>query len=126
MIEIDTALLVACIAILTFVGGLLYKAFKIFAEHRDIPERVTALEDKMKSIDDLDVKQLNATLSDISTKMDTDYRQIQRISESQIVLIEGMMNLFRHVVDGNNAEEMTKSYHKMEMDLVRANMDVVK
>lgn len=126
MIEIDTALLVACIAILTFVGGLLYKAFKIFAEHRDIPERVTALEDKMKSMDDLDVKQLNTTLNEISSKMDADYRQIQRISESQVVMIEGMMNLFQHVTNGNNTDKMMESYHKMEMDLVRANMDVVK
>lgn len=126
MIEIDTALLIACITILGTVSTILYKLFKIFSDHKDLPKKVSAIEEKLKMIDELNVKQLNAQLSDISTKIDTDYRQIQRISDSQIVLIEGMMNLFRHVVDGNNTEEMTKSYHKMEMDLVRANMDVVK
>lgn len=126
MIEIDTALLVACIAIISFLGGLIYKGFKIFSDHKDIPDRVKALEEKMKAIDDLDVKQLNNTLGDISTKMDADYRQIQRISESQVVMIEGMMNLFQHVVKGNNTEAMMESYHKMEMGLVKANMDVKK
>lgn len=126
MIEIDTALLVACIAILGAVSSLLYKLFKVFSDHKDLPKRVTTLEEKMKVIDDLDVKQLNAQLSDISAKMDSDYRQIQRISDSQIVLIEGMMNLYTHVVEGNNTEEMNKSYRKMEMGLVKANMDVVK
>lgn len=126
MIEIDTALLVACIAILGAVSSLLYKLFKIFSDHKDLPGRVKTLEEKMKVVDDLDVKQLNAQLSDISAKMDSDCRQIQRISDSQIVLIEGMMNLYTHVVEGNNTEEMNKSYRKMEMGLVKANMDVVK
>ena len=125
MIEIDTALLIVEITVITALCGALYRIMKIFAEFRDIPKRVKTLEEKIDNLDGLDIKELNTQLSDISTKMDADYRQIQRISDSQIVLIEGMMNLFRHVVDGNNTEKMQESYRKMEMGLVKANMDVV-
>ena len=122
MIELDIAMLATAVTLLIAVGGLMVKIFKLFSKFEDVPERLKALEDQVGSLNGDDVKTFRESIDTLSAKLDNDYRAIQRISDSQVIMVEGMMNLFQHMINGNHVEQMQESYKKMEIDLMKSSM----
>lgn len=120
---IDLAIVSTCIAIVGALGTFLYKLYKVLKRYDGIPERVDAIEEQLESLEKLDMQSINSALADIGSKMDRDYANIQYLARTQSILVEGMMDLFQHLIDGNNVDTMKNTYRKMEKDIMKTAID---
>lgn len=97
MVSLDISLISVALGIVASLCGAFAVAVKAVARFDDLPERVAALEEKQA---DLDV------VKDVVDRVET-------ISDCQLAMLEGQMNLFRHIIAGGDPKELQSSYNDM-------------
>lgn len=121
MIVVDVFIIVACLSVIATVLAALRWGYKIWKKFEDLPERVEALEKNQHGCQarKIDVDKFNETLDVLTTNMKRDYARIEQLTSRQMVVMDGTMNMFEHIINGNHIKEIKESYNKMVRELVK-------
>lgn len=108
--------------VVSFIVGCVIAGYRIYSKFEDIPQRVQLLEENYSTCHarELDLEKLNSTIDRLSANMDNDYYNINALNDCQIAMMEGMLNMFQHFINGNHVKEMQSSYDSMVKALVKA------
>lgn len=122
MVQIDVAVMATCFTVLGFMASFIIAGYKIYKEFEDLPERVRAIENDYASCParNLDMDKLNAQLERLSDNIENDYYNIDALNDCQIAMMEGMLNMFQHLINGNHVNEMRASHEAMVKALLGA------
>lgn len=122
---VNIQVIATCIAIITAAAGLVAFGYKLYRRFDDLPQRVSSLEKittacHARSVD-FDI--LNDSINNIQSKLQSDAASISHVTDCQIIMMESMVNMFQHIINGNHSREMQSSYNKMVKELVRINTE---
>lgn len=125
VLTIDIAVIATLITVLAAVAGFIAAGYKIYKRFEDLPDRVKSLEESLDSCNarGVDYKKLDRTLDRIDRKLANDKCSIEHITDCQVVMMEGMGNMYQHIINGNHSKEMNASYNKMMKELARISLE---
>ena len=124
-VVVNIQMIATCIAIITAAAGVVAFGYKLYKRFDDLPQRVSSLEKittacHAKSVD-FDI--LNNSINSIQSKLQDDAASINHITDCQIIMMESLVNMFQHIINGNHSREMQSSYNKMVKELMRINTE---
>lgn len=102
MIELDLSMVSVAIGIVASICGAFVVAVKAVSRFDDLPDRVTALEQKQEEMD---------VVKDVIDR-------VEAVSDCQMAMLEGQMNLFHHIIEGGDPKELQSSYDDMVMKVM--------
>lgn len=72
---------------------------------------------------ELDGEQVLESLRDVNKKLEQDFNELNEIKARQVVLINSVVNLFTHVIEGNNVDKLHRSYNDMVKELLKVDYE---
>lgn len=102
MLELDLNIVSVAIGVVASLCGAFAIAVRTVARFDDIPDRVAALEEKQAGLD---------VVSDVIDR-------VEAVSDCQMAMLEGQMNLFHHIIDGGDPRDLQSSYDEMVMKVM--------
>lgn len=107
----------ALIIFLKYIYGFFYGIDELKARFNDVEKKVN------ESCFELDGEQVLESLRDVNKKLEQDFNELNEIKARQVVLINSVVNLFTHVIEGNNVDKLHRSYNDMVKELLKVDYE---
>ena len=103
----------ALIVLLKYIYGFFYGIDELKTRFNDVEKKVN------ESCLELDGEKVLESLRDVNKKLERDFVELNEMRARQVVLINSVVNLFIHVIEGNNVDKLHRSYNDTVKELLK-------
>ena len=103
----------ALIVLLKYIYDFFYGIDELKTRFNDVEKKVN------ESRLELDEEKVLESLREVNKKLERDFVEINEMKARQVVLINSVVNLFTHVIKGNNVDKLHRSYNDMVKELLK-------
>lgn len=103
----------ALIVLLKYIYSFFYGIDELKTRFNDVEKKVN------ESCLELDEEKVLESLRDVNKKLERDFAELNEMRARQVVLINSVVNLFTHVIEGNNVDKLHRSYDDMIKELLK-------
>lgn len=119
---------------LAIVGGvcgsitaLIVLSKNIYGFFHSIDELKTRFNNVEKKVNEscleLDGEQVLESLREVNKKLERDFNELKEMKARQVVIVNSVVNLFTHVIEGNNVDKLHRSYNDMVKELLKVDYE---
>lgn len=107
----------ALIVLLKYIYGFFHCIDELKIRFYDVEKKVN------ESCLELNGEQVLEKLRDVNKKLEYNSNELNEMKARQIVLINSVVNLFTHVIEGNNVDKLHRSYNDMVKELLKVDYE---
>lgn len=107
----------AIIVLLKYIYGFFHGIDELKTRFNDVEKKVN------ESCLELDGEQVLESLREVNKKLERDFNELKEMKARQVVLINSVVNLFTHVIEGNNVDKLHHSYNDMVKELLKVDYE---
>lgn len=107
----------ALIVLLKYIYGFFHGIDELKIRFNDVEKKVN------ESCLELDGEQVLESLREVNKKLERDFNELKEMKARQVVLINSVVNLFTHVIEGNNVDKLHHSYNDMVKELLKVDYE---
>lgn len=107
----------ALIVLSKYIYGFFHGIDELKTRFNDVEKKVN------ESCLELDGEQVLESLREVNKKLERDFNELKEMKARQVVLINSVVNLFTHVIEGNNVDKLHHSYNDMVKELLKVDYE---